>query len=356
MSLSGKLEIFPLEEVLRLLARSHQNGCLRVEGAGSGRVYMEGGSLTYATVEGDEAIRDHLLASGIASEDGLSRLDVSRGTLTEALAPSAASSALTDLIREQCVESIYRIQRPQSGHFEFLIDSRPRYATGQAFDVEMVIAEAERRAADWADIETVVPDLSTPWHMVPEIDEDSVNLSDSAWRFLAAMEGSCSVYDLAGRLGLTTFQTARRMAELSRARLVEAVAVPEAPRSTYESSYVGSIESVQHAITEPEPEQEPAYEPAYEPAAETEPVSEVDSQADRSWWGEATEDEVEEPAEPREDEPADGSFLETVFGELEKTEEASDDDDDDDDDPEDGGFGLLRRRGLGAAFRELADS
>lgn len=347
MSLSGKLEIFPLEEVLRLLARSQQDGCLRVEGSGAGRIYIEGGFLTYATVEGDDATRDHLLASGIATEEGLSRLDVSRGSLIEALAPSTAGSALTELIREQCVESVYRIRRPGSGHFEFLIDSHPRYATGQAFDVETVIAESERRAAEWADIETVVPDLSTAWRMIPEIDEESVNLSDTAWRFLAAMEGACSVDELAGRLGLTTFQTARRMAELSRARLVERLVVPERPRSTFES---GQVEVAPQPVVEPEPFEEPTESPA-----PTEPAVAPALEPDRSWWGEENDDELLEPDESStelEEKGPDGSFLETVFGELEKSEEPSEDDED----SEDGGFGLLRRRGLGAAFRELADS
>ena len=59
------------------------------------------------------------------------------------------------------------------------------------------------------------------------------------------------------------------------------------------------------------------------------------------------DDEVPAP------EPAQGeeSFLETVFSAPEKTEEPADEDE-----SEDTGFGLLRRRGLGAAFRELADS
>ena len=45
---------------------------------------------------------------------------------------------------------------------------------------------------------------------------------------------------------------------------------------------------------------------------------------------------------------------ETTEAEAE-AEESNDDSDDDHTDGE-GGFGLLRRRGLGAAFRELADS
>src|SRR5690606_2958548 len=113
---------------------------------------------------------------------------------------------------------------------------------------------------------------------------------------------------------------------------------------------------------------EPTTEPAPEPASE--PVTE--EAARTSWWqdspatpaaDEATQASADVDASAAEEttevEPGtepDESFLETVFGELEKTE---DDDDPEASDPEgddDSGFGLLRRRGLGAAFRELADS
>lgn len=359
MSLSGTLEIFPLEEVLRLLARSRQNGCLRVDGAGSGRIYMESGSMTYASVEPDEAIRDHLVASGVASEEGLSRLDVSGGALPEALAPSSAASALTDLIREQCVEALYRIRRPAAGEFQFLIDAHPRYPTGQAFDVETIISESDRRASEWADIETVVPDLGTPWRMVPEIDEDSVNLSDTAWRFLAAMDGACAVDELASRLGITTFQTARRMAELSRAKLVEAVTVA----APYESTFVPPEPPTDTFYQEPTREVEESPDPdrswwlddnvADQPEPDTEPAPEGETvlQPDSTPERDSTPEPEAVPA--AEDSEGEDTFLETVFGELEKTEdpEASDDEDEGD-----GSFGLLRRRGLGAAFRELADS
>lgn len=375
MSLSGKLEIFPLEEVLRLLARSRQDGCLQVDGPGAGRIYMESGSMTYASVEADDAIRGHLIASGIADEAGLSRLDVSGGNLAEALAPGAAGSALADLVREQCIESIYRIRRPATGDFQFLVDRHPRYPTGQSFDVEAIISESERRATEWADIETVVPDLATPWRMVPEIDEESVNLSDTAWRFLAAMDGACAVDELAGRLGLTTFQTARRMAELSRARLVEPVQVsapaqfgPEysAPQPTVEPHAFGVSE--QPSTEEQTPGQEGSWwfedEPVAEEAASEEPsgLLEETPTADDTFLGEDVA--TEEPPSPDEESAGDewageetgeeteddDSFLETVFGELEKTEDTEETDDEDD-----SGFGLLRRRGLGAAFRELAD-
>lgn len=378
MSLTGKLEIFPLEEVLRLLARSHQTGCLRVEGQGAGSIYLADGSLTYAAIESDDALRDYLITGGIATPEGINQLTASNGTLADALAPDASTTTLADAIREQSVESVYRIRRPQSGPFSFTVDAQPRYATGQRFDVEMIVSEADRRAAEWAEIEEVVPDLSLRWRMVPAIDEESVQLSDTAWRFLAGMEGSSSVVEIARRLGMTKFQAARRTAELSRARLIEvsteassaaaassAEQVPAAP--TYETPAAVTYDTQPAAEeTSPTPVAEvpTAFEPAPEPFAAAEATTAPDP--DRGWWAETQEAETPEAgtlepvtSEPTVDSSQDEGFLEKVFGELEQTEDAdasSEESNDDSDDDDDAGFGLLRRRGLGAAFRELADS
>lgn len=364
MTLNGTLDIFPLEEIMRLLARTQQAGCLRVAGPADGRIYVDNGSLVFASVGSDDAIQADLIASGMATEDSLARIHQIGGTLNDALTPGAASTALTDLVREHTVESLYRVRRPAAGSFSFEAGRQPQYRTGQTFDLETIISQADRRAAEWADIETVVTDQTVPWRMVPTIDEESVNLSDSAWRFLAAMDGSCSVKDLAVQLGETAFQTARRMAELSRARLVEEIPVgafSAAPASEAVAPASYQDTAIYEEPTAPEPQYEVAtQQPVWEqPEAPTEP----------SWWGQTAE-ETDEASEVAQSDPVSegqDSFLESVFSELdgaddeeaveaeaeaEDTEESKDDSDDD----SDGGFGLLRRRGLGAAFRELADS
>lgn len=393
VSLSGNLDVFPLEEVLRLLARSRQTGRLRVDGPGAGSVYLDEGGICYAAEDPDDAFRRLLVGAGLVTDEGLNQLDLSKGTLSEVAVPDASTSSLDEIVREQCVESVYRIRKPRHGPFTFSTDVTPRYATGQRYDIEVIISEADRRASEWAEVEEVVPDLSTPWQMVEEISEDSVTISDVAWRYLAALEGGASVETVADRLGLTSFQAARRMAELARAHLVEAVAVTAAvsppsppvfessprpaPADTADTAPAHEPWPGDEVETDDAPEPaEPVAEPMPEPAADEpldEPAAE-ESAPDRSWWeeeaagfqspafgeetpvGDDTYAVEESHGEPGDD--AD-SFLEGVFGEQqqadgEDTGERLDGEDDDGDDHE-GGFGLLRRRGLGAAFRELAD-
>lgn len=368
MSLTGNLDVFPLEEVLGLLSRSHQSGCLRVEGPGAGRIYLERGSISYASVEPDEALAAQLLAAGIVTDQTLRQAELSNSSLAEALAPDTSAGALSDVIREQCVEGLYRIRKPATGPFAFSVDSRPRYATGQTFDIEMLVADADRRALEWADIEQAVPDLAVRWHMVPAIDEESVTLADTAWSFIAALGGTSSVEQVAARLGLTSFQAARRMAELSRSQLVEmestAVAAPALPEALGVGSPepAGSVAAVVGGLGEISPWLDEVEQPV------------VQAPVERSWWEAEKADELgTDTPEHVESEKDDESFLESVFGALESDEAAAPEpaDDSTEEDPEadddrqvndedqvgeNSGSGLLRRRGLGAAVRELADS
>ncbi len=237
MSLNGNLEIFPVEEVLRLLARSHKTGCLRVESAGhQGRVFIAGGSLTFATTSTDEEIRRQIINAGLVGPDDFRKVDLSGVSLSEVLAPTVTSSDLTDFVREQIVESLYRVRKAGKGKFDFLVDVAARYPTGQAFDVEFVIAESERRSTEWADIDAVIPDLHAKYRLARTLTgDDAVTISSSTWRFLAAVESGANADELADRLGLSTFVASRELATLVRNGLMES-AIQSAAPTHYESS------------------------------------------------------------------------------------------------------------------------
>ncbi len=85
MSLTGHIDVFPLEEVLRLLARSYKSGCLRVDASDlHGRIFLSGGSLTFATVGTDEDMRRQLLASKVTSDEAVRAAEVGGRSLTDA--------------------------------------------------------------------------------------------------------------------------------------------------------------------------------------------------------------------------------------------------------------------------------
>ena len=332
MSLTGHIDVFPLEEVLRLLARSYKSGCLRVDAPDlHGRVFLNGGSVTFATIGSDEDLRRQLINSKVVSEDAVRAAEVGGRSLSDSTAPSG----LSDFFREEVIESLYRIRKPGRGQFVFNVDVAPRYRSEQAFDVEMCISEADRRAVEWADIESVIPTIDESVRIVGEApNNEPVTLAPNTWKLVANFDGTSSIRALADRLGASRFRTAKDLAALVRAGLVEAVRAPEPaaapPGRSY--SYAGYETSMPSEPSEPpsEPvEPEPSYQPSYS-EAEPEPARPEPKEADfnRSWWAEAV------PAEPAADEtPADSeegedetpagsdSFLDRVFSQLNENPE-----------------------------------
>ncbi len=339
MSLTGNLEVFPLEEVLRLLARSRKTGCLRVDGTGhQGRVFLQGGSLTLAMTGSDEEFHRQLLAAGLVAESDLRQVEAGSATLADVAAPS-----ITEFVREYTVESLYRIRKPGSGAFDFVVDLQPRYPTGQIFDVEVGIAEADRRANEWAEIESVIPDLDLPYRMVPDLPEgEEVTLGSAAWKILAGLAGGTTVRHLAAYLGSTEFRAARDLADLARRHLVVAVTEPT------------TADVPESAATPTESPHDESWFAVEEPAAPTASQPEEPS-ATEGWW----ESQEPEPApETSPDQPAStpadsDRFLESVFSQLETDDDGAEETTDE----ADGGFnmGLLRRRRMGAAIRDTED-
>ncbi|MDP3984071.1 MAG: DUF4388 domain-containing protein [Acidimicrobiia bacterium] len=324
MSLTGHLDVFPLEEVLRLLSRSYKTGCLRIDTPDQhGRVYLDSGSLTFATVASDDDFRRQLSASAVVTDESLRAVEIGGRSLTEVLAPGVGAHHLTDLVREEVVESLYRIRKPARGQFVFNVDVNPRYRMDQTFDVELCVAEADRRAADWSDIELVVPNVDLALRINGEAPNgEPVTLAPNTWRLIATFEGAASVRNLSDRLGLPRFLVAKDIAGLVRAGLIEPVqaappVVEEAP--TMSAPVLGIPD-----VTE-EPASTWTYQPVEEPAPAAPAAVPVH---DRSWWEEpveATPKSVEEPvpvaAAEEETTQLSDSFLDRVFSQLEETPE-----------------------------------
>lgn len=398
MALTGNIEVFPLPEVLRLLARSGKNGCLRIETSGvDGRIYLHEGALSLATASSDVDFLDQAIASGIIDPSRIEGRD--HVSLPDALLESRTADEFSDFVREHVVESLYRIRKPGGGTFEFLVDAGSRFDTGQAFDTEQVVAEADRRAADWADIEQTISDMDLAVRMVRELRDAEVTVNAPTWRVLSSLEGGSSVTEIARMLGTTKFRAAREVAQLMRKSLIEVVPAPVTIAHTAPSEgrwfnepiVEPPVEAepadapVEAALTDDTPDwaigiETPASEPAPSPwASEPAPAAEPSDAWSADPWspesespaGSSTEDEsagtendegevgptsaagrggwwaeamgVSDDLEVDTDE-----FLESVFSEAEGHGEAEE---------AESGFsmGLLRRRRMGPVSRDITD-
>jgi hypothetical protein len=375
MALTGKLEVFPLPEVLRLLARSGRNGCLRVDaGSVDGRIYLREGALALATVSTDGEIIDQLVSSGVVDGQRVERMGSDDVVLPDLLAPGRSAGDLTDFVREHVVEALYRIRRPGQGAFEFLVDAGSRFDTGQAFDTEAAVSEADRRAHDWAEIEQTIADMHLPVRMVRELKETEVTINAPTWRVLASLEAGLSVAQIAKELGTTEFRAAREIAGLMRSSLIE----PLESRTTVESSPATEPSSWFHHEAQPtpspavdEPEEAPAEHSPWTTDDTPETATESPSWTDQP-WSRPVEPDAEadvETAAASGEEPATAEsrggwwaeamgesdlgevdtdeFLESVFSTADGVGEG---------DEEETGFsmGLLRRRRMGPTSRDLS--
>lgn len=386
MSLSGNLGFVPIEEVLRLLTRSKQQGAVDVTGEGlRGRVFVGRGGIDLATTSGDTELHHHLLNSGYADEKMLSRVTSGETTLA---AIGESNQALIALLREMTVESLYLIAE-RGADFEVHEGLTTPYASPKSFDLEALLQDADERRREWAAVSERVPDLDTAFRFRRDLgDREEVTIKVDEWKVLSEIGNGASVSVIADRLGTTEFWTARTTAHLVDSGLVmlegTAVLTPDPERIQAEQALPDDDASGQRDSA-PDPEPLKPVEPAEpeEPVDPTKPAELVEddisretfavpeetqeaADADVSWWQEPEDENepvaeegsaapevvaeglseipgVEEPTSDDDDDTE--AFLEKVFSELESSEPEAE-----------GGHGLLRRRRMGSLRDFSSDS
>lgn len=373
MSLSGNLGFVPIDEVLRLLTRSHQQGSVAVTGMGlHGRVFIGKGGIDLATTSDDVELHRHLVNSGYAEERALSRIANDETTLA---AIAEANAAIVGLVREMTVESLYQIATRGE---EFVVHegTTSPYASPKSFELEALLRDTDERKREWDSVSTVIPDLSTGIRFQRDLGErEEVTVKSDDWKVLSELGESASVREIADHLGTTEFWTARVAARLIKDDLVVLSTRGEVVEEPAEASY-DTVETPVPAYEYAAYEAEKAAEAEPDFGDEAGPVKPIfessdgdvgQPDADGSWWrepeaeDESGEQEVGAPTpevvseglseipsvEARDDEVEEDTeaFLEKVFSEL----ESSDSEDDE-------GHGLLRRRRMGSLRDFSSDS
>ncbi len=327
MTLSGNLEAFPLDEVLRLLSRAGKSGCLRVETDGmQGKIFVRDGYLAYATTRSDEELRAQILNASLVDEDSWREVESRGKSIPEALAPGKSIDDLRSFIMEHITDVLFRLRRPGHGAFDFAAEVMPRYDTGQALEVEVAVSESKRRLAQWREIEDVIPAMTFRLKMAKDLPGDrEVTISPDTWRMLAALDGQGTVSELAQKLGSSDFLVGQAMASLIRAGLVEVVDKVVGARYGYgqpveEPSETAGYKSTPILLMEdsaqPEPESDDRFlQDVFSQLGDATPPEEAPSAAE----------DASDP--PQEEEPAEQPNL-----------------------------GMLRRRGLGAMAKGLTEN
>lgn len=349
MSLSGNLGFVSLDEVLRLLIRSKQQGAVEVRGRSvNGRVFVVSTGIDLATTLDDEVLREHLTRSGLVDESKLKAVEAGEITLAQA---SNDVDSLLALMREMAVESLYQL-KDNGEVFQVYESQTTPYAAPETFELESLLADAHRRESEWAEVTKVIPDMGAIVRFATDLGpRDRVEIPRDGWKILTQVESGSSVREIAEKLGTTGFWTARIAADLvEEDLLVVHYTAPEGTPIVVDEAAASEerdLDPSQSWWEEPAPEEEPAAAVVQEAA-----VEEIES------VGPSAEAPVEEPAPEYElaggplaaaEESSDveedtEAFLEKVFSELETDPEET----------EEEGFGLLRRRRMGV-LRDTGD-
>jgi hypothetical protein len=387
VSLSGNLGFVPIDEVLRLLTRSKQQGSVNITGNGlHGRIFVGKGGIDLATVSDNDELHRHLVNSGYADEKALARVTTGETTLA---AIAESNHSIVDLIREMTVESLYQIAR-RGTDFQVNDGATTPYASPKSFELEALLQDAEERKREWHKVTEMVPDLTGAIAFRRDLGErEEVTVKVDDWKVLSEIGAGSSVEAIADKLGTTDFWTARVAARLVNNELIvlggpasaedEIVEADEpAPVADYQEPHVepeyqgGAAEPEVHAASTDEyapyeaeelaPDDDASGQDRLEPATDSDTTD-----PDRSWWQEpaadgqpVVDDEFVEPAvvaeglseipsvgaskdggEVEEDTEA---FLEKVFSELDPEPEVEE------------GHGLLRRRRMGTLRDFSSDS
>jgi len=234
VSLTGNLESFPLAEVLRLAARTRQSGLLRIEAGGiHGRLYFQEGSLTYGSTREEDDLGGEMTRAGLIDPHKWYPVERGEEPVESALTDGTDPEDLRRHIADRLTDALIRLMRPRHGTFDFVEDSSPRYLTAQLVDVDMCLTGAEQRVAEWAAIEAVISTAWRPLEMNPIPPAASMTLNADTWRILSALQGRASIEEVAERLGLSDFQTAKAMAEMTKAGLLVLVDDDEPGATTF---------------------------------------------------------------------------------------------------------------------------
>ena len=208
-ALSGSLDTFPLEAVLRLIGSAGKPGVLKLDNDRlSGRIFVSDGGVVHATTRE---------VNGTRKAPG-----AERRARTFSTDPTLTGG---DARLEQIVEVLVRLLRDRQGDFVFLPGVTPSAGDvedASSYDVETLLTESASHIADWERIEPLVPDARSRFVIAPELPTEKfeVTLDGRRWLFLAAVGQGSSVEDLAETLGIFEYPAAMQVAEMIREGLL----------------------------------------------------------------------------------------------------------------------------------------
>jgi hypothetical protein len=198
--LQGTLDTLSLPDLCDLLSGTGKTGALHVRAeAGSGVLWFTGGKVC---------------AGEAGSQTGPP--------------PPGAAGDLLERLHDVCFE----LFRFTEGSFEFETERRPSWPADRSVDVGGLVAETERRMAEWREIIAVIPSIEARPRLVPEPPAGGpITLDAAQWRVVTGIDGRRRVSALIRVLDGGEFTVCKVLRSLVEAGLVEIDAADSASGS-----------------------------------------------------------------------------------------------------------------------------
>ncbi|MGI8575652.1 MAG: DUF4388 domain-containing protein [Egibacteraceae bacterium] len=225
--LKGTLAEFSLQDLFGLLSSTRKTGLLHVQTAAvEGRIWLREGRVVIASTEaGPAALLKRLAATGVidrARRDMLTQefADASAPVLAHALASSVEEAEGNALLRELAAGAVQALLEEGGGSFSFDAQIETEGWADGVFEVDELMAEAQRRLEAWQHLRERVGPVNGVPVLRPAAADDREELTVSAaqWRLLARLDGR---RDVAALSEFEPEQSYRVLAELLEAGLVE---------------------------------------------------------------------------------------------------------------------------------------
>jgi hypothetical protein len=198
MALSGTLDTLSLPELCELLSGTGKTGALHVRAeSGQGVLWFTGGQVCAGEAGGQTGPP-----------------------------PASGSGDLLERLNDVCFE----LFRYTEGTFEFEPDRRPSWPAERGLEVSGLLAETERRMAEWREIIAVIPSVEARPRLVPEPPTSGpITLDAAQWRVVTGIDGRRRVSALIRVLDGGEFTVCKVLRSLVQAGLVEIEAAEGAP-------------------------------------------------------------------------------------------------------------------------------
>jgi Domain of unknown function (DUF4388) len=198
VSLQGTLDTLSLPELCELLSGTKKTGALHVRAeAGSGVLWFADGKVCAGEAGGQTGPP-----------------------------PAGVGGDVLDRLNDVCFE----LFRYSEGSFEFEADRRPSWPAERAVEVSGLLAETDRRMAEWREIIAVIPSVEARPRLVPEPPAGGpITLDAAQWRVVTGIDGRRRVSALIRVLDGGEFTVCKVLRSLVQAGLVEIEAADQPP-------------------------------------------------------------------------------------------------------------------------------